>query len=297
LVRAAVIGCGGTGLVLASALAIKGFIVRLFCLSDEDVVTILRNNGVISVHGRGEASVKVSAAHISFLRGGYDLVVYAVRLNAVREVFETVSAKLPDSEHVFIQPSIDVLEIAKGEKWGFLALYTCVRRIAPGVAEWPGEGFVEILGRDGLVSYLGEGLGSMGLRTLFRNSAEDVIWNYFAVNLATQPVAALLGLPLSRLAKNDYARNIIAQLWGEAELVAKEHGIALRRELLDKFLSIRGCIPRMLQDIEQRIPTEIDYINGALLREALGKGVYVPYNDAIYLLVKSLEEEMRSSRQ
>ena len=297
MVRAAIIGCGAAGLVLASALAIRGFVATLFCLRDEDVVAIMRSDGVVRVYGLGESSVKVSAAHVSFLRKGYDMVVYATRLNSLRELVDAIYKKLPNSAHVFIQPSIDVLDIAKqlSGDWGFVALYTCLRRMESGVAEWPGEGFVEAWGRSELVDYLAEGLKALGLNVSRRESADQLAWDYWAANLSSQPVAAILGAPLSKIKRISYARSLVDQLWREAELVAREYNVRLRKELLERLLSIRGCVPRMLQDIEQRIGTEIDYINGALLRRALGKGVYVPYNDAVYLLVKALEEEMRSS--
>ncbi len=297
MVRAAIIGCGAAGLVLASALAVRGFVATLFCLRDEDVVTIMRNDGVIRVYGPGESSVKVSAAHVSFLRRGYDVVIYATRLNSLRELVDAVYKKLPNSIHVFIQPSIDVLDIINQLNGGrgFIALYTCIRRMGRGTAEWPGEGFVEAWGSSELVDYLAEGLRALGLNVSRQDSVEQLAWDYWATNLSSQPVAAILGVPLSRIKRISYARSLVEQLWKEAELVAKEYGIKLREGLLEKLLSIRGCMPRMLQDVEQGIVTEIDYINGALLRRALGKGVYVPYNDSVYLLVKALEEEMRSS--
>ncbi len=297
MVRAAIIGCGAAGLVLASALAIRGFVATLFCLRDEDVVAIMRNDGVIRVYGPGESSVKVSAAHVSFLRKGYDIVVYATRLNSLRELVDAVHKKLPNSTHVFIQPSIDVLDIINqlnGDR-GFIALYTCIRRMGNGAAEWPGEGFVEAWGSSETVDYLAEGLRALGISVSRQDSVEQLAWDYWAANLSSQPVAAILGVPLSRIKRISYARSLVEQLWKEAELVAKEYGIKLREGFLEKLLSIRGCVPRMLQDVEQRTVTEIDYINGALLRRALGKGLYAPYNDSVYLLVKALEEEMRSS--
>ena len=297
LVKAAIIGCGATGLVLASALAIRGFVATLFCLRDEDVVSIMRSNGVVRIYGPGESSVKVSAAHVTFLGKGYDVVVYATRLSSLRELVNAVYKKLPDSTHVFIQPSIDVLDIINqlsGDR-GFIALYTCIRRAGSGAAEWPGEGFSETWGSSELVDYLTEGLRALGLKVSRQDSVDQLAWDYWAANLSSQPVAAILGAPLSRIKRISYARSLVKQLWKEAELVAKEYRIRLREELLERLLSIRGCVPRMLQDVEQRIATEIDYINGTLLRRALGKGVYVPYNDSVYLLVKALEEEMRSS--
>ncbi len=296
MVRAAIIGCGAAGLVLASALATRGFIVTLFCLRDEDVVAIMRNDGIVRVYGRGEASVKVSAAHVSFLRKGYDIVVYAIRLNSLRELVNIVYKKLPNSAHVFIQPSIDVLDIIEqlNGDLGFVALYTCIRRVGSGAAEWLGEGFAETWGSSELVDYIAEGLRALGFDVTRRDSAEQLVWDYWAANLSSQPVAAILGVPLSRIKRISYAKSLVKQLWKEVELVAREYGVRLREELLEKMLSLRGCMPRMLQDVEQRIVTEVDYINGALLRRALGKGVYVPYNDSVYLLIKALEEEMRS---
>ena len=297
LVRVAVIGCGGVGLFLASALAVRGFVTTLFCLRDEDVVSIMRSDGVIRVYGPGEASAKVSAAHYSFLRRGYDLVVYATRLNVLGDVVEYVARRLPGAEHVFVQPSIDVMRLAGSKKltWGFLALYTCIRRVGVGVAEWPGSGRVVVWSKGGLAGYIAEGLRLLGLEKREYGDASPLIWSFFATSLAIQPVSALLGIPVSRIARNDYAKNLVEQLWREAGLVAKEEEISLDKGMLDYMLSIRGCVPRMLQDLEQRIPTEIDYINGVLLREALGKGIYAPYNDAMYLLLKSLENEMRST--
>ncbi len=59
------------------------------------------------------------------------------------------------------------------------------------------------------------------------------------------------------------------------------------------MLRVRGCIPKLLRDIEERKETEIDYINGYLLKESLRYRVNTPFNESIYLLVKSIEHSMR----
>ena len=48
--------------------------------------------------------------------------------------------------------------------------------------------------------------------------------------------------------------------------------------------------PSMLQDIERHRPTEIDAINGAVVREGARLGVPTPYNQALLLLIKGLED-------
>ncbi|WP_194840492.1 ketopantoate reductase family protein [Hyperthermus butylicus] len=85
-------------------------------------------------------------------------------------------------------------------------------------------------------------------------------------------------------------------LAGEVELVAEKLGIQLLRrpvEAAKELVSVRGCRPKMLQDIEARVATEVDYINGYIIREAVVRGLYTPYNMAVYLAVKGLEEVLR----
>jgi 2-dehydropantoate 2-reductase len=45
----------------------------------------------------------------------------------------------------------------------------------------------------------------------------------------------------------------------------------------------------MLEDVEARRPTEIDHINGSLLREARRRGVETPFQTALYRLIKAKE--------
>jgi 2-dehydropantoate 2-reductase len=45
----------------------------------------------------------------------------------------------------------------------------------------------------------------------------------------------------------------------------------------------------MLEDVEARRPTELESINGALVREARRRGVPVPLQTAVYRLVKGRE--------
>jgi 2-dehydropantoate 2-reductase len=46
----------------------------------------------------------------------------------------------------------------------------------------------------------------------------------------------------------------------------------------------------MLQDVEERRPTEIDYLNGGIVRVGDEHGVLTPLNRAVWALVKGLEQ-------
>ena len=58
-------------------------------------------------------------------------------------------------------------------------------------------------------------------------------------------------------------------------------------------LSVRYNRPSMMQHVEQGRRTEIDALNGALVREARALGIPLPYNEAIVAVVKGLEKSRR----
>ena len=49
----------------------------------------------------------------------------------------------------------------------------------------------------------------------------------------------------------------------------------------------------MLQDVEARRPTEIDYLNGGIVRFGKWRGVATPLNKAVWALVRGVEESWK----
>jgi 2-dehydropantoate 2-reductase len=115
----------------------------------------------------------------------------------------------------------------------------------------------------------------------------------FVLNVAINPVSAITGLRPGEIARTEPARRLLERALDEALMVVAAKGIALpdrdpRAAVLDHAFE-RYNRPSMLQHIEQGRRTEIDALNGALLAEARMLGIACPINEAIVLIVKSLE--------
>lgn len=287
-------------MLLSAALTAAAFRVTAYCFNDSSVVEVSKG---VRVVGLGELMARVSAAHVSLARQNYDLVVVSSELNSISSALQ-VSRNLLAKDGlgiVLLQPS--PLALHEASRLGvpvaaYLALYTCVWRSNGSNVEWIGEGTIRCAGKGDACRAMGDAARRLGLN--FEEKGEDsiepLVWDLFAATLAVQPVSALLGVGFAALRRSSHAVQLVESLAGEAELVAKEYGVGLLRpprEAVWELLGLRGCRPKMLRDIELRRQSEIDYINGFLLQLAAAKGVYTPYNMAVYLAVKGLEDVMK----
>lgn len=137
-------------------------------------------------------------------------------------------------------------------------------------------------------------LSEVGLHTEAVDSAERHIWNKQLATLGTKPVSALTGLTVGSLIEFDRTALFLEKLIREGVDVASAKGIepiedpvAVARE---NCRTLGATKPSMLEDIEMERRTEIDHINGAIVRHGRELGVPVPCNEQIVALVKGKEQ-------
>jgi 2-dehydropantoate 2-reductase len=295
---AVVVGCGAVGTLVATALAASGERVTMLCMNSERALALVERGGAVRLSGGrsvGEAWVSAAALEAAPRRLQEELVVYAVRAQALHAAVEETAARARGSVHVFMQPGPRLVEeaaarLGEGARWGFIGLLTCVRSASPGEAEWPGEGGFISWGETGRLT---DALKRLGLERVEAGSRTEALWWFSAVTAAAAATSALLGLTYTLTWSLSYGREIAVRLWREAGAVARELGAEPPEELLEKLMGVRGCMPRLLQDLEAGVETEADYLIAPLLLEAAKRSLYTPYLDEAYLVIKALEEARR----
>jgi 2-dehydropantoate 2-reductase len=122
-------------------------------------------------------------------------------------------------------------------------------------------------------------------------------WSKLIFNATVNAVAALTGLPhdhhFAERQRTGDLGFLVFDLVEEGKRVASAAGVDLHEDPweMNVHATRRGSrhYPSMLEDVEARRPTEIDHINGSLIREAELHGVEVPLQTALYRLVKARE--------
>jgi 2-dehydropantoate 2-reductase len=120
-------------------------------------------------------------------------------------------------------------------------------------------------------------------------------WRKVIFNAATNPMGALTGLTHGRLCERPDLRAVVSGLVDEGKAVAAAQGITLDadpEELIDHAARpdvAYGHKASMLQDVEARRATEVDYLNGGIARFGRELGVPTPLHDTITALIKGVE--------
>ena len=134
-----------------------------------------------------------------------------------------------------------------------------------------------------------------GLPTQAVADARGPQWRKVIFNSATNPVGALTGLTHGRVCEDPALRRLVSVLVDEGKAVASAQEIELDadpEELIDYAARPEVAYDHkasMLQDVEARRETEIDYLNGGIVRFGREHGVATPANESIWALVKGLE--------
>ncbi len=124
---------------------------------------------------------------------------------------------------------------------------------------------------------------------------ESLQWGKLVVNSALNPLGALLRETNEVFAEREPAREVFLSVIRESAGVASAMGIPLpyddpAEHALGVVRGTAGNRCSMLQDLENHRPTEIDAINGAIVRAAAKTDVPAPWNGMLVQLIKAAEK-------
>lgn len=171
--------------------------------------------------------------------------------------------------------------------------------LGPGHVRPGGEGVITVEDHPGIRPLI-DHLRAADFKVERVADIEGLLWRKLVVNVAINPLTAILGVPNGELLNRPAALQLMANAVQEVNLVGQAAGVEIA---LDDPMDVAENVARktannrssMLQDVSRGAPTEIDVICGAVIRAGERHGIATPVNRTLYLLIKSLIENKENS--
>ena len=300
--KVAIIGCGAVGSLFAANLAqLDDVEVWAYDLSREHVDAI--NASGLRLSGAGDVVGRLRATADAAELPPCDFGIVATK------AMHTSSA-IAATAHAFADGCVATVQNGLGNEEALAEHVARVIRgttfpagkiVAPGHVQWDVKGdttmgpFEPQPAPFAEVERLADACTRGGMPTAAVQDARGPQWRKVIFNASTNPIGALTGLTHGRVCERPDLRALVSGLVDEGKAVAAAQGIALDSDpeaLIDHAAKPEVAYNHkasMLQDVEVRRTTEIDYLNGGIVRFGREHGVPTPLNQAIWALVKGVE--------
>jgi 2-dehydropantoate 2-reductase len=304
----AIVGCGAVGSIFAANLAqLENVDVWAYDPWAEHVRAIAEGGLRLSGAGEVVGSVRATAEPGALPACDYGLV--AVKSMQTAAAMEQTAHAFGDAAVCSVQNGAGneeiiaehVAQVVRG------TTFPAGHVIEPGHVGWDTKGdthigpFEEQPAPMEKVRVLADVCTRAGLRTHALEDARGAQWRKLIFNAASNAIAAVTHFTHGRIAEFPDTRRLAWAVMAEGRAVADAQGIVLDQspeELFD-YAARREVAyhhkPSMLQDVEARRETEIDFLNGAIVTFGERHGVDAPLNRALTALVKAIEEGGRDA--
>jgi 2-dehydropantoate 2-reductase len=301
-VRICVVGCGAVGSLFAASLAqLEDIEVWAYDLNREHVDAInrdgLRLTGAGDVHARLRATVEAGE-------------VPACEFGIVATKAMHTAAAIASTAHAFADGAVASVQNGIGNEEAIAehvprvirgTTFPAGKLLGPGLVQWDVKGDTTLGPFESrpapmeAVEQLADACTRAGMPTQAVADARGPQWRKLIFNAATNPLGALTRLTHGRVCERPDLRALVTRLVDEGKAVADAQAIVLDadpEELIDHAARKDVAYDHkasMLQDVEARRATEVDFLNGGIVRFGAEHGVPTPLNAAIQALVKGLE--------
>jgi len=302
--RIGVVGCGAVGSLFAAHLAERGEAeVWAYDLDAEHVAAIndrgLRLSGVGDVHGRLQATADPAELPAC------DFGIVATKGMHTASAIQATAGAFRDGAVCSVQNGVGNEEVIAEHVTRVIrgTTFPAGRVLEPGHVAWDTAGDTAIGPFEPSPASLEEVetlaglLTRAGMPTKALADARGAQWAKVIFNAASNPIGALTGLTHGRVCELPDLRELVRRLVAEGVAVADAQGIVLDSDpdaLIDHAAEVAyDHRASMLQDVEAGRRTEVDALNGGIVRFGREHGVATPLNESIWALVHGLERSIQ----
>lgn len=293
--RIAVMGAGAVGCYYGGMLARAGHEVVLIGRARH--VDAMARDGLFLDSRAFQERIPVRASVDPGAVRGVGLVLCCVKSSDTENAADAMAPHLgPDALVLSLQNGVDNAERLQAR---------LAQKVAPAVVyvatEMAGPGHVRHLGRGELV--VGPGtltddqvalFAAAGIPILTSDNVAGALWAKLVLNCAYNALSAITRMPYGPLWQADGVQAVMADVFAECEAVARAEGVALPENTWEAIVRISQTMPAQLsstaQDLARGKASEIDHLNGYVVRKGAARGIATPVNRLLHTLVKLLEQ-------
>jgi 2-dehydropantoate 2-reductase len=299
--KIAVMGAGAVGCYYGAMLARAGHEVTL--IGRPRHVEAVRRDGLLLERSDFKARVPVKASTRADAVRGAGLALFCVKST------DTESAGADLAPH--LDAGALVLSLQNGVDNAERLQARLRQRVAPAVvyvaAEMAGDGHVRHHGRGELVvspevatPELSAAFAAAGVPLQSSDNVAGALWAKLIVNCAYNALSAVARLPYGRLVQVEGVGAVMRAVVDECLAVARAAGVAVPGDAHETVRGIARTMPTQYsstaQDLAGGKRTEIDHLNGYVLRRGEALGVATPVNRALHAMVKAIETRQTETR-
>ncbi|MFC7410466.1 ketopantoate reductase family protein [Hydrogenophaga atypica] len=295
--RVAVIGAGAVGCFYGGMLARAGHAVTLIGRAQH--VQVFERDGLRMQTLSFDEQVPVAASTEAAAVAGADVVLFAVKSPDTEATGEQMRPHLKAGGLVLcLQNGVDNAErlraVLPDVDVAAAVVYVATEMAGPGHLRHHGRGELVIEPTAGSARLV-QALMAAGVPTEISDNVRGSLWVKLILNCAYNALCALGKLPYGPLVERPGVREVMADVVAECRAVAAADGLTLPGDVDLAVRRIAETMPTQhsstAQDLMRGKPTEIDHLNGYVMRRGAALGVPTPANRVLWTLVKLTEPE------
>lgn len=305
-IKVAVMGAGAVGCYYGGMLARAGHEVVLIA-RPMHVEAILRD-GLRLQTSAFDAQVRLNASSAASAVQDAGLVLVCVKSTDTESAAALMRPYLaPDALLLSLQNGVDNADRLRAA----LPTHPISAAVVYVATEMAGPGHVKHNGRGELVvepsssqaissDTLAQVLSAAGVPVELSGNVRGALWAKLILNCAYNAVSAITQLPYGRTVPGDGVRDVMRDVVAECLAVAKAEGVtvpgdvdAAVRKIFD---TMQDQFSSTAQDLARGKRSEIDYLNGLIVRRGEALGIATPANRVLWALVKLLESKSAAAK-